>query len=305
MHAAVHVAALRRDGQDGAAISQYRRARSAVSASVLQGRAASRCAATSAASHRCRHVPAPAERLKLLQTALRCALSATAQRSSLFPHRCEGYCGTRPPASARLHLPLCRCGYLSPASALLIVAGQRYFIVALPGVRGILRLAAHLCAELLAQPRTTPRPGAPPPAFSYGRPPTPPRVLRASCALCASRASQAPRLRCGTPLLRHRLVCSSAPAAACVGETRALLRQASPPRSWTGHGACSQHRSCCQSCARPLSLLLVTAGAAALLPPSSQREAACPRCSAAKPAPSHLLACAASAHDRPRCVAVG
>jgi len=58
-----------------------------------------------------------------------------------------------------LHLPLCRCGYLSPASALLIVAGQRYFIVALPGVRGILRLAAHLCAELLAQPALRPKLG--------------------------------------------------------------------------------------------------------------------------------------------------
>lgn len=36
-------------------------------------------------------------------------------RSSLFPHRCEGYCGTRQPASVRLHLPHRRCGYLGPA----------------------------------------------------------------------------------------------------------------------------------------------------------------------------------------------
>jgi len=207
-----------------------------------------------------------------------CAASRRAPRPSrAFPHFVVRGILRNSPASVQRGCisRTVHCGYLSPASAPRLTRALAILIALPASLQGMLRLAAHLCAELLAQPRTTPRPGAPPPAFSYGRPPTLPRVLRASCALCASRASQAPRLRRGAPLLRHRLVCSSAPAAACVGETRALLRQSSPPRSWTGHGACSQHRSCCQSCARPLSLLLVAAGAAALVPPSSQRGALC------------------------------
>jgi len=46
----------------------------------------------------------------------------------------------------------------------------------------LLRLAAHLRAELLAQPWTAPRPGASLPASAACRSPTPPRVRALSCA---------------------------------------------------------------------------------------------------------------------------
>ena len=78
-------AALRRDGQDGAAISQYRRARSAISAPVLPGHAASRCTAASAASHRCCRVPAPAERSTLQGCA---AVRPLRHRRSIRRSRC-------------------------------------------------------------------------------------------------------------------------------------------------------------------------------------------------------------------------
>lgn len=216
-----------------------------------------------------------------------CAASRRAHRPSrAFPHIVVRGILRNSPASVQRGCisRTVHCGYLGPASAPRLLARLAIFVVALPAsLRGILRLAAHLCAELLAQPRTTPRPGAPPPAFSCGRPPTPPRVHRASCALfCASRAAPALRLRCGAPALRHRVGCSSAPLRRCC--------------------VCAGRRGrCCASLLLPaLGLMLLLQLLLMLLPVlRAAAVAACchSRCrrldAAIEPARSHLLSRAA------------
>ena len=189
------------------------------------------------------------------------ALRLTARCPSAFSRRCEGYCGTR----------------------------------------------RRRCGDYPAQPGTTPRPGAPPPASAatgHRRCHASSRLMRALRQPSTWCLPTALRCACSAPPRRMQQR-ASAPLLRVCGETRALLRQSSPPRSWTDarsrHCCCCSCSCCSQSCARPLSLLVVTAGAAALLPPSSQRGAICSHAllSAAKPAPSHLLSRAASVHDRP------
>jgi hypothetical protein len=106
---------------------------------ILQGHAASRCAATSAASHRCRCVPAPAERARATPR-LRCgALSAPPlSDSSLFP--CFGGCCGSRRISAPSFSPSLRC-VLSRAAH-----------------RGPSRVVARDTAELVVASRTTIQP---------------------------------------------------------------------------------------------------------------------------------------------------
>jgi hypothetical protein len=320
MHAAVHVAAcascasswalyaaLRRDGQDGAAISQYRRARSAISAPVLQGHAASRCTAASAASHRCCRVPAPAELFMLQGCA---AVRSQRHRSAII---------ALPVARGILRLAALLCAELlaqslaaargaSPrrASRPTCAASHRALPIGglLASLQGILRNSSSP-RERLSSPASDHAASRCTAASSHCcRPATdaatrPSRLLRARSAPAEHlvlRNCAAVRLLCATASDATARLCAT--AAVC-GETRALLRQSSPPRSWTDacsrHCGCSSCSCCCQSCARPLSLLVVTAGAAALMPPSSERKAICSRalllCGEASAEPSARVRC--------------
>ena len=181
-------------------------------------------------------VASPAPSLRLSQPSLGVASHrAPSDTRVALPVAFGGYCGTRPPASVRLHLPHHRCGYLSPASD----------------------YAASRCAAASCI------------IISCGRPPTPPRVHRASCALCASRASQAPRLRCHAR-------CQVVAARAVLFHRRRCV--------------CAGRRGRCYA-----SLLLPALGLA-MVPALSTAAAASPargrcRCLLSQPVPPRVCAC--------------
>ena len=183
---------------------------------------------------------APPRRLRPAPAAPRCALSATASielhAALLSTKRPLSYACCS--SSRALRAPRLRCGALS-APPLSDRRSSR-------GIRGILRNSSSHRERLSSPASDHAASRCAAVSISCGRPPTPPRVHRASCALRASRASPvASRLRYHA---RRQVVA-----------TRAVVIPPAAPRVCAGR----QGRRCCAALALPaLGLAVVSASPA-------------------------------------------
>jgi len=183
---------------------------------------------------------APPRRLRPAPAAPRCALSATASielhAALLSTKRPLSYACCS--SSRALRAPRLRCGALS-APPLSDRRSSR-------GIRGILRNSSSHRERLSSPASDHAASRCAAVSVSCGRPPTPPRVHRASCALRASRASPvASRLRYHA---RRQVVA-----------TRAVVIPPAAPRVCAGR----QGRRCCAALSLPaLGLAVVSASPA-------------------------------------------